>query len=211
MTQFLKAAALTAASLTAIAAPQVAVAQVAIADVQAAVQRSAAFVAATAQMRTTYATQIAAFDARSKVLQTELQPQITAFNTARAAPNANQTALQTQATAIQQRQQAAQTELQRLSLPIARAQAYVEEQIASRLEAAVTAAMAARRVTVVLQPQAAVKFQPTADITDAVIAELNRTVPTASITPPAGWQPGQQRAPGAATPAPARPTTPPGR
>ena len=185
---------------------------VGVADVQGAVQRSAAFTGATAQIRTTYAAQIAQFDARSKVLQAELAPLVTAFQTAQRAPNANQAALQTQATAIQTRQQTAQQELQRISLPIARAQAYVEEQIAARLDAALKAAMTARGVQLVLQPQATVSYQPTVDITDAVVAELNKTIPAANTNVPANWQPGQQgqaTAPAAGTPAPAPWVSPP--
>ena len=203
MTSTFKAAML---ATTLIAAPAFAQAAttVAVADVQGAVQRSAAFAAATAQMKVTYATQIAAFDARSKALQAEIAPLATAFQAAQKAPNANQAALQAQYATIQTRQQAAQTELQRLSRPIALAQAYVEEQIAGKLDAALKAAMVARGVQLVLQPQATVSYQPTVDITDAVVAELNKTVPTASITPPAGWQPGQQGQPAGASTAPGR-------
>ena len=201
MTSIFKTAMLATAVIAAPAFAQAAT-TVGVADVQGAVQRSAAFAAATAQMKVTYATQIATFDARSKALQAEIAPLVTAFQAAQKAPSPNQAALQTQYTAIQTRQQSAQAELQRLSLPIARAQAYVEEQIAAKLDAALKAAMTARGVQLVLQPQATVSYQPTVDITDAVVAELNRTVPTASITPPANWQPGQQGA------APAAPTAP---
>ena len=43
-----------------------------------------------------------------------------------------------------------------------------------------------------------------ADITPAVITELNALVPSVGITPPAGWQPGQAQG-AAAAPAPATP------
>jgi Skp family chaperone for outer membrane proteins len=174
----------------------VAVAQAAgnvgVADVQGAVQKTTAFTTAMTQMKTTYAAPIAAFDARSKALQAALQPQIVAFQAAQKAPNANQATLQTQYTAIQQKQQAAQAELQRLSAPIARAQAYVEEQISAKLDGAIKTAMAAKGVTLVVAPQAAVSYAPSVDLTDAIVAELNKTVPTASITPPANWAPGGQ-------------------
>jgi Skp family chaperone for outer membrane proteins len=165
---------------------------VGVADVQGAVQRTTAFTTAMAQMKTTYAAPIAAFDARSKVLQAELQPQIVAFQAAQKAPNANQAALQTQYTAIQQKQQAAQAELQRMSAPIARAQAYVEEQIGAKLDVAIKNAMTAKGVTLVVSPQAAISYAPSVDLTDSIVTELNKTVPSASITPPAGWTPGAQ-------------------
>lgn len=210
MKMIFKAALLAAAPIVAI--PAISHAQavegVAVADIQGAVQKSAAFVTAMAQMKTTYAPQIATFEARSKALQAEMTPMVTAFQAAQKA-NTPQATLQTQYTAIQTRQQAAQTELQRLSAPIARAQGYVEEQIGARLDGAIKAAMVARKVNLVLSPQATISYQPAVDITDAVVAELNRTVPSVSITPPAGWQPGGQgAAPAAAAPKPATPTTP---
>ncbi|MDB5713273.1 MAG: OmpH family outer membrane protein [Sphingomonadales bacterium] len=171
---------------------------VGVADVQAAVQKTTAFTTAMTQMKTTYAAPIAAFDARSKALQAALQPQITAFQAAQKAPGANQATLQTQYTAIQQKQQAAQAELQRLSAPIARAQAYVEEQIGAKLDVAIKNAMTAKGVSLVVAPQAAISYAPSVDLTDAIVAELNKSVPTASITPPTGWAPGGQG--GAAAP-----------
>lgn len=208
MNIFMKAALVAAASVS---LPSIASAQaVAVADVQGAVQKSAAFTAAMAQMKTTYAAQITAFETRQKALQAEITPLVTAFQAAQKA-NSPQATLQTQYNAIQTKQQAAQAELQRLSAPIARAQAYVEEQIGGKLEAALKSAMIARNVQLVVAPQATVSYQPAVDITDAIVAELNKTVPSAGITPPAGWQPGGQgaapaAAPGATAP---KPTTPP--
>ena len=212
MKMIFKAALLAAAPILAI--PAISHAQavegIAVADIQGAVQKSAAFISAMAQMKTTYAPQIATFEARTKALQAEIAPMVTAFQAAQKA-NSPQATLQTQYNAIQTKQQAAQTELQRLSAPIARAQGYVEEQIGAKLDGAIKAAMVARKVNLVLSPQATISYQPSVDITDAVVAELNRTVPTVSITPPAGWQPGGQgAAPAAAAPRPATPT-PPGR
>jgi Skp family chaperone for outer membrane proteins len=181
---------------------------IAVADIQGAVQKSAAFITAMNQMKTTYAAQIAAFETRSKALQAEINPLVTAFQAAQKA-NTPQATLQTQYNAIQTKQQAAQTELQRLSAPIARAQGYVEEQIGAKLDAAIKAAMIARKVNLVISPQAAISYQPSVDITDAVVAELNRNVPTVGITPPAGWQPGGQgAAPAAPAPTAPKPTTP---
>ena len=205
-------AALLAAAPVAIAIPVAAQAQavdgIAVADIQGAVQKSAAFITAMNQMKTTYATQITTFETRSKALQAEIAPLVTAFQAAQKA-NTPQATLQTQYNAIQQKQQAAQAELQRLSAPIARAQGYVEEQIGAKLDGAIKAAMVAKKVNLVLNPQATISYQPNVDITDAVVAELNRTVPTVGITPPAGWQPGGQgAAPAAPAPAAPKPTTP---
>ena len=201
-------AAMLATAPIALAAPVAAQAVdggIAVADIQGAVQKSAAFTAAMAQIKTSYGAQITTFEARQKALQAEIAPLVTAFQAAQKA-NSPQATLQTQYTAIQSKQQSAQAELQRLSAPIARAQGYVEEQISGKLEAAIKAAMIARKVNLVLAPQATVSYQPTVDITDAVVAEINRTVPSVSTTPPAGWQPGGQGA--AAAGAAPRPATP---
>jgi len=197
-------AALFAAAPLALAFPQVAAAQataVGVANLEEAVQKSNAYVLAINQIKTTYKPQIDTFEARSKVLNTEIQPLVTAFQTAQRAPNPNQAALQTQAQTIQNRQTAAQNELRNLYLPVGRAQAYVEEQIVTRLDAALKAAMTKKRVALVLQPQATVSYQPAVDITSDVTAELNTAVPNVGITPPANWQPGAQGRPAGAAPA----------
>ncbi len=210
-----KAAMLAAASLVAVSALPTAVSAqaaggVAVANLDQAVERSNAYVLAVNQIKTTYKPQIDAFDARSKALNAEIQPLATAFDTARRAPNANQAALQTQLTQLQTRQQAAQTELQRLYLPIGRAQAYAEEQVVTKLDGALKSAMTKKKVALVLTPQAAVSYQPAVDMTNDVIAELNTAVTQVSIVPPQGWQPGGQQGQGPAAPAaPGQPVQPP--
>ena len=187
------------------------VAGVAIADPQAAMVNTRAWTAARTQIQTTYKAQIDQAETRRQTAERELQPLITAFNTARAAANPNQASLQSQAQAIQARQTTAQQDLDRLTLPAQRAQAYALEQIQAQLGTAVQNAVRTRNVTLLLNPQAALFAQPTADITSAITAELDRLVPSVNTTPPANWQPGQQgagAAPAAAgTPAPA--ATPP--
>jgi Skp family chaperone for outer membrane proteins len=199
MTKFLIAAALAPIALAVPAVAQVN--GIAVADPENAVLQSNAWKTAISQIQTTYKPQIDQAQARQTALQTELRPLVEAFQKARSAPNANQTALQTQATTIQQREQAANTELQRLTQPVQRARAYAAEQIGAQLQPAVNAAMARKKVTLLLRPEAAVQAQPAADITADVTAELNRLVPSVSIAPPANWQPGGQQ--GAAAPAPA--------
>lgn len=216
MRSFTKAAlaACMSVSTLAVAAPAFAQAipGLGVVDLQEAVRRSNAFTAASQQIQTTYKAQIDQANARSTAIQNELRPQVQAFETARAAPNANQQALQTQATAIQTRQQTAQQELGRILQPVQRAQAYVNEQIVRQLEPALDRVMTRRRLSVILPPDATVKSLPAAQITNDVITELNTLVPSVQITPPANWQPGQQQgaaagaAPAAAAPAPTRPT-----
>lgn len=171
---------------------------VAIADPQAAIAGSRAWTTARQQILTTYKPQLDQADARRAAAQAELQPLVTAFNTARAAPNANTAALQQQAQNIETRQNAASADIQRITAPAERAQQYVIEQIQAQLPAAVNAAVKARNVSLLLAPNAVLFTQPTGDITTAVTTELDRLVPTVGITPPANWQPGQQGQGGAA-------------
>lgn len=179
---------------------------IAVADLEAAIQNSTAFTNAMTAMQTTYKPQFDQANARTTALNAELQPLITAFENARKAPGATEASVQPSFTALQNKRNAGQAELQRISQPIALARAYVVEQIALQMDPALKAAMRARSVDLVLAPGAAVSFQPTADITAAVTTELNRLVPSATIVPPAGWQPGQRQAAaqGAAPAQPAR-------
>ncbi|SEM60053.1 periplasmic chaperone for outer membrane proteins Skp [Sphingomonas gellani] len=199
------AAALASPAIVASTAATAQVSGIAVADPQAAIANSKAWTAARGQIQTTYKTQLDQADTRRQAIERELQPLVTAFNTARSAPNANQAALQTQAQTIETRQNSANEELARLTLPAQRAQAYALQQIQAQIGTAVQNAVRARNVSLLLAPNAAVFAQPTADITSAITAELDRLVPSVSVTPPANWQPGQQSAAGTTAPAPAAP------
>lgn len=217
MNMFFKAAMLGVSSIATVSVASVpAAAQsklgVAVVSLDRAVAGSAAYQAAQTQMRTTYKANIDSFNARQTALDTDLKAKQAALQTAAQAagqtPTAAQTQqLQTQYAALQKSGQDAREELQRLGQPLARAQAYVEEQIVAKLSDALKAAMTQMKVDLVLKEAAAESFMPSVDITSAVTAQLNTMVPSVSIVPPAGWQPGgQQAAPGAAAPAA---TTPP--
>lgn len=165
---------------------------IAITDPSAAVRNSAAYTAARSQIETTYKAQLDQAQARSQAIDAELRPLVTQFQTAQSAPNPNTAALQTQYQAIQAKQQAGQAEIQRITLPAQRAEAYALEQIQTRLPEAVGNVVKAKNVSLLVNPQQVIFAQPAADITPAITTELNRLVPTVGITPPAGWQPGQQ-------------------
>lgn len=201
--KLLLAAALAAPATLAATSATAQVSGVAVADFQAAIGNTRAFQTARTQLQTTYKTQLDQAQARSNALSAELQPLVTAYQTAAAAPNANEAALRAQAQTLQTRQNAANQELGRLTQPYQRAQAYVVEQIENQLNTAVQNVVRARNVSVLLRPEAiALVGQPAVDITPAVTAELDRLVPTVSTAVPANWQPGQSRG-GAAAPAPA--------
>lgn len=198
MKMYLKALALGLAPMTAIAlttAPAVAQSKtgIAVADLQRAVGTSAAYTAARTQMQTTYKPQIDAFNARKTAIDADLKTKGDALQAAlTAAGNKPTPAIETQYQQFQQSQQTAQAELQRMGQPIGLANAYVEEQISAKLSDALKAAMTKAKVDLVLSPEATVSYQPTVDITQSVVTELNALVPSVGITPPAGWQPGRQ-------------------
>ena len=187
-----------AASALALAPIAPAAAQsVAYTDVQQVLGMSQAARTADQQMRITYKAAYEQIESRSRVLQAELNAMIVKFQADQKA-NPNNPALQTQAKAIQDKQRAAQEELGKLSDPIERVNAYVLEQIDAKLDAAVSSAMAKKKVALLLQKGAVVKNTPGTDLTQDIIAELNLLVPSVSINPPADWQPGQPQQRGAA-------------
>lgn len=164
---------------------------IAVANYEAAVVKSQAYRTAVNQMKTTYKADIDATTARATALQAEIKPLVDAYNAAVQQPGATQQTVQPQAQALQAKRTSGQRELQRLQQRVTLATAYVEEQVGKQLNAAIRTTMNAKKIDLVLQPQAIVAREPYVDITDAIVLELNKLVPSASITPPAGWQPGQ--------------------
>lgn len=204
MTKFLKGAAM-AASIA--FAATVAQAQVAVVDLEGVVAQSAAMKAAQTQIQTQYKAQIDAFNARNTALNTELQPLQREIQTLQANSATPPATLQAKVNAYQTRQQTARQELSQLAQPFGRPSAYAQEQVTEKLEQALRAAMTAKRVTLVVRPEATVLALPAGDLTADTVTQLNAILKTVSITPPAGWQPGQRanQAAAPATPAPAQP------
>ncbi len=213
MTSMFKAAAIVAALI----APGVASAQTApaaqpapvasapafpaIADFAAAVRNSNAYRTAATQIQGQYKTQIDAYNARSTPLQQELQRLATEIRTLQQNNTAEATVNQ-RIQAFQTRQQAIQTELAPLAAPFERPLAYAEEQITRQLDTAVRNAMTAKRVNLLIRPEAIAFALPTSNITADITQQLNALVSSVSIAVPANWQPGQQQAaPAGTTPA----------
>lgn len=195
MKKLLVASALAVATLSVspmLAAPAIAQAKaVAVADVRVAAARSNAFTVASQQIQTTHKATIDQQQARGQTLQAEMNVLIAKYNEeARKSPQ-NQTTLQAAAKAVQDKRQAAGEELQRIGAPVELALAYVEDQISVRMNEAIRGAMTARKIDLLLQPDAVLARENNVDITDAVVAELNRLLPNVTITPPAGYEPGQ--------------------
>ena len=80
-------------------------------------------------------------------------------------------------------------EMQQLQAPILYSRLYVVEQINTQYDPAQAAVVKAKKVSVILKPDALVYAPESADLTDALVAELDKTIPQVAITPPQGWQP----------------------
>nr|WP_315457737.1 OmpH family outer membrane protein [uncultured Sphingorhabdus sp.] len=85
-----------------------------------------------------------------------------------------------------------QKEINTLQDPIILAQLYAVEQIALKYEAAQQAVIAAKKINVILTPDAFVWAPETVDVTPAITAELDKAVPSVVIAPPANWRPSRQ-------------------
>jgi len=166
----------------------------AVADLDAAISKSSAFTTAQAQRPITYKAQIDNATARRNAIAAQLKPLIDKFTRDRQAPGANQAALQQQAQQIQQIQESGQQELQRILEPAALSEAYVQEQIEEKLDQAVKNAMGAKKISLLLSPQAILAVNNTAyNLTDDIAAQLNTLLPAAQLVPPQGWEPRQVR------------------
>ncbi|WP_288417230.1 OmpH family outer membrane protein [uncultured Novosphingobium sp.] len=186
----------------------------AIANLDAVIANSNAFKAAETQRQTTYKAQIDQANARSTAINAQLKPLADKFNADRQGGKVGQAALEQQAASIQQIQENGQAEIQRITQPIALSRAYVQEQIQDKLDQAVKAAMAKKKISIVLNPDAILAVNNNAyNLSQDILAELNTALPSAQLVPPAGWLPrevreqrqaqGQAAAPAAAAPAPA--------
>jgi Skp family chaperone for outer membrane proteins len=87
---------------------------------------------------------------------------------------------------------AKQKELNTLQEPVFLAQLYAVEQIALKYDAAQQAVITAKKINVILAPDAFVWAPEAVDVTAAITAELDKVVPSVPITPPAGWRPSRQ-------------------
>ncbi|KTE22497.1 outer membrane chaperone Skp [Sphingopyxis sp. H050] len=164
---------------------------VAVADVRAAAARSNAFTVATQQIETTYKAQIDQQNTRGQTLQAEMNVLIAKYNEETKKTPRNEAAVQAAGKAVQDKQRSAQAELAQIGAPVELAIAYVEDQISVRMNEAIKAAMTAKKVDLLLNPDAVLARENNVDITDAVVVELNRILPTVSTAVPAGYQPGQ--------------------
>jgi len=85
-----------------------------------------------------------------------------------------------------------QKEMNTLQDPVILAQLYAVEQIALKYEVAQQAVITAKRINVILAPDAFVWAPDSVDVTSAITAEIDKAVPSVAIAPPANWRPSRQ-------------------
>jgi len=136
-------------------------------------------------------TQVTQAQQRAQTLGQPIQTEAQSIQQAATAARNQQGAARTQAeTALNQRVQALQTrqntanqELARLEQNIQSTRANVVRQINAQLNPAITQVMNARGANVALDVNATLARGPALDVTNDVLAALNRTLTTISVTP----------------------------
>jgi Skp family chaperone for outer membrane proteins len=191
-------AALAASVAVAAAAPASAqVAGLATVNQMDVVTRSKAFTTAEKQIDTTFKPVQDQIKARQDKFQTEAKALIATIDTnkdgqvseqeeqaAAARKDPNYTRLMTMQTQ-------ANEEIQKLQLPSIMAELFAFEKLLAVYDAAQIQVVNARKINAILQPDSIVYAPDAMDISDAVLAEVDKT-PTVAITPAADWRP-QQR------------------
>jgi len=123
-------------------------------------------------------------------LQTEQQQLQTALEALKGKdPDA---ALQARITAFQTKQNQAEQQLATRAQTYERNKAYVLQQIRAKIGPAIDAVQARRRANLVIDAGSTASFSPSLEVTNDVIAELNRTLTSIGTTAPAQTQPQPQ-------------------
>lgn len=177
-------AAVAAATVSLPAAAQVA--GIATTSPEIVIARAAARAAAYQQIGTQYAAQITQIN----TLRNEAQALIKSMDTNNdnQLSDAERNAKPAVVTQIQQKEQQINT----VARPITIAQAYVLDQLAREYDAARQQVTTAKRIQIMLSPDAIQWAPPAVDVTNDMVAALNTRKPTVPIAVPAGWQPSQQ-------------------
>jgi len=161
-------------------------------------------VAATAALQAQQTSNQARQQALVGPLQTEQQSIEQAAQAAQALTGAARTnaenAIRPRVQAFQQREQTARQELGTLQQNFESTRLHVSIQLNRALEPLYTAVMNARGANLVVSTDARLAHAPALDVTNEVLAQLNRSTPAVSITPM------PQQAPATAAPVP--PATP---
>jgi len=123
-------------------------------------------------------------------LEGSLRTEANALQTAANALNGKpaDAALTARAQAFEKKQSDAQRQLQTREQTFQRNRAYVLQQISQKMDPVLTSVLARRNATVLLDSGSVVRFAPTIDVTADVIAGLNSSLTSVSVTAPAQAQ-----------------------
>ncbi|URW76599.1 OmpH family outer membrane protein [Sphingomonas donggukensis] len=197
MKTYLLSAVAVLATVAPAAAQQVPDAKIAVVDTERLFGECTACKAANTQLQTQRQQLQTSAQSLGTPLQTEGQAIQTALNAAKGTPDA---ALQTRITAFETRQRSAQQQLATQQQTFERNVAYVRQQIGQKIGPIITQVAQSRGATLAVDKNNTFFNAPAAEITDAVLAQLNAQLPSVSTVAPA--------APAATTPAAPATTTP---
>lgn len=138
------------------------------------------------QIQTTYATQIQQIGTLRQETQTLIKSMDT--NNDNQLTDAERNAKPAVVTQIQQKEQQINT----LATPITLAQAYVLDQLAREYDAARQQVISAKKIQIMLSPDAIQYAPPAVDVTNDIVTALNTRKPTVTTAVPAGWQPSRE-------------------
>lgn len=132
-----------------------------------------------------FRTQGTNFENRRTTLTNQLGPERTAIQNAINALKGKpaDAALQARIKAFETKGQQAEQELARAQQNLQSINANILRQIKEKLDPAVRTVMASRGASVVLEAEGTLGFSPAIDVTNDVIAQLNSTLPSISVTP----------------------------
>lgn len=175
------AAAATVAAPTAVQAQRVPAAVVVLVDTNRVYSDCNACRVAKTQLQT----QVQAFQNRQQTLGNQLRPEAEAIQKAVQALNgkAPDAALKKRAEDFQTKEQQANAELARMQQNLESIKANVVRQIDAKYDPAVSQVMTQRGANIAVDVGATIAHVPAVDVTDAVIAALNATLPSVSVTP----------------------------
>jgi len=139
--------------------------------------------------------QVTALQTRQQTLMNQLRPEAQAIQAAINALGGKEpdAALRARAQAFQQRQEQAQQELARTEANIQSIRANVSRQIDERFGPAVRQVMTQAGANLALDVGSTIAHAPALDVTNAVLAAVNATLPTLSLTPLPQQQQQQQQ------------------
>jgi Skp family chaperone for outer membrane proteins len=160
-----------------------------VADPAVVVATSAALQTAYKQIATTYSAQRTQLEQLDQQ-RTALVKKFDTNNDGRL-DDAEQKAASVETNPTRKQLQTLENQINQVQAPVTLARAYVVDQIAQQLNAAVQQVVAGGKVQMILAPSGVLYMNDAADVTGQITSALNTRLPAVSITAPAGWQPSQ--------------------